>query len=301
MNICAQYLINNTDINLDELIDYTKIIHNKCFDNPIIAKYAYKYLTSNKELKLCNYEIITKLTQCFTIPQLYRIYKNNTNKYLFPSHYYSYVIDVIKKQHNFSKKLFSYKYYLKRMIYNTGSATYILDYGCDYIRETFESFNVNILKLTHHKGTESEFRWNGVRFAYKLLFANMSFKQIRKSIFVIMRNHISLNDIVKSINYDYGKKNIPNILFLKYISKYHSDILEDMFSEIAQRNVKVALFIEKYYPKLDIGLLIMDNIQFCEYLIRSKKDNKKTLTFNLIKKILEKFSSKNICKLIMHF
>ena len=299
-NFCTKYLIENGEnIDVDKHLNYIDLIYDKCFDNHLFARHAYKHIIlSCIRPKIHDYNIIDRLTHCFTIPQLYHIYKNRTEE-LFPHHYYDYAIDDIKK-HNSSKKLFSYRYYLKRMIYNVGSATYILDYASSYMRETFGSFNINILKLAYYKIREVEFRWIGVRFVNNLLFKNISFKQIKRSIPAIMENHILLNDTIKENKYDYEMEDVPNILFLKYILKYHSDISENIFSGIAQRNVKVAIFVENYYPKSNFGLC-MNNIRFCEYLIRSKKDNKKTPIFDLIKKILEKFSTKNICKMILYF
>lgn len=303
MNECTQYLLENyKEINLDKCINFMDFIDNKCFNDPIFVKKVYKYLISSENIKVCNYDI-RRVVQCFTISQLKHIYTisdadNNIS-------YDEVIIEIIR--HHGNKNMVSYRYYLKYIINIVYNYTYILNNICKYARQIYDCFNINILPQLCDDSSTSP----STKPLEKLITSDISFKQIKNSVNKITENDSKLDVMIENTNFC-GSRPV-NILFLKYISKYLPDFLEKFVSKmfIYQYNLKTIIFAEKNTTtfkltlpvsiiKLNCSTIHENHPKNFEYLIRSKKCHNNS-AFNLVKKILEKFSTKNICKTILYF
>ena len=266
-------------------------IDNECFNDPTFVKNIYKHIAFNNYWLISNTNA-ERLAKCFTIHQLYCIYKNSRSK-TYSYVYFDKVLTEMFERHKY-KKLVSYRYYVKRILvlYSIYAGPELPKKFDKHIRNIYECFNINLQTLMYNKNK-----------LYPEIvidcFIGMSYKQFKTSVSVVMRgNSEVLGDMIRCIR---SGEYQPNVIFLKCLLKYHPDYCKRIILNLScYDNVGVALFTEKYFPEIK-DKLVISNFRFYEYLVRSKRCNDKNLRFDLIKKILEKFSTKNICKMILYF
>jgi len=290
MSECTRYLLEKCK-NIDTYINFLDFIDNECFDDPSFVKEVLKYIISNVNSKI--YESnVKRIIQCFTIPQLCRICTEVDSDYIS---YEEIILKVI--DHYKYKRLRSYRYYLKHMLREIDDYGYISEFNkCS--RQIYEGFDINILPwLVKQPSCDSY----AIDCLIEFMISNTSFKQLKNGINKIAEYVVELRNMIKVVDFRVIKS--VNVLFLKYLLKYFPDLLSDNIQKICLNYrgcCNTLLFTEKHFPKLIIWYKFESIKQKCEYIIRSKKHHNSPV-FNLIKKILEKFSTKNICKMIMYF
>lgn len=289
MSRCTRYLLEKCkDIDIDEYINFLDFIDCDCFNDPAFAKEATKYIITNINSKIRESNI-RRIIQCFTIPQLCRICIEVDSDDCTYEEMILKIIDHYKR-----KRLRSYRYYLKYMLCKIDDFAYAIEFS-EYARQVYNCFDIDILFSLVNRLEINEYAGEYLRLS---ITSDISFKQLRNEINGIIKGGIKLDDIIRDIDLKFMQKPI-NVLFLKYLLRYFPNILKNIVQKI-RHSRNIILFIEKHFPELIFTIRFKSIKHKCEYLIRSKKNHNYPI-FNLIKKILEKFSTRNICKMILYF